>query len=144
MTLRLINDPWPLKNTARLGIGRAEIEPAYPRERDRGGAHRARFKRDIKIVAGKTLVTEGGAGGANGQNFRMRGGIVHLACAVARLRHDNAGRPDDHSAHRHLAPRGGSAGLIKCNIHERSEFHGPLSLLNPAPASPLASRRSKA
>ena len=46
---RLAEDARPVLDAAALGIGRAEIEPADARKRDRRRAHRARLQRDVEV-----------------------------------------------------------------------------------------------
>jgi FkbM family methyltransferase len=111
VALRMGEDAGAVQDAAGFRIARSEIEPGDAGEGNRRGAHRAGFQRDVKRMAGQTFRPGRGAGRAQDKDFGMRGRVGQFARAVAGLRHHPAGGVQHHRAHRHLAARGGGAGL---------------------------------
>ena len=102
-------------DTAALRIASRKIEPTKPRERDRAGAHRAGFQRDIEIALADTLRGKRGAGKPDREDFGMRRGIVAFARAVACTCDDHAVMHDS-STDGHLAALAGCPRLGECLI----------------------------
>src|SRR5205085_9208474 len=66
-------EPHAVLDRAALGIGRAVIEPADARERDRGRAHGAGLERHVEIAVDEPLAAEHRRRPANRQHLAMRG-----------------------------------------------------------------------
>src|SRR5262249_11525147 len=124
-----------------LGIGRAVIESADARERDRAGAHGAGLERDIEVAIGEPLRADPFGSLTYGQHFRMRGRIAISQGAVARGC-DHLVVPDDHAADRHFAGFAGGFGRLQRQIHERRGVHAsyflPQSANSPPNPPPLS------
>ena len=81
-------------------VGRAEVNTADARERDRRRAHRAGLKRDVKIVARQPLAASGTARLTDCEDFGMGGWVAHgddeivpaPRYAAIRRNHDGADR----------------------------------------------------
>ena len=73
----------PVLDRAAFGVGRAEVEPPQPRQRNGRRAHGAGFERDVEVAPDKPLGGQGAAGLANGKNFGVRRRIVIGEHAVA-------------------------------------------------------------
>ena len=84
MAGRLAEDARAVLDAAALRIGGAVVEPAEARERDGGGAHRARLQRHVEVAADQPLGAERGTGGADHQQLGVGRGVVQLARAIAR------------------------------------------------------------
>ena len=72
-----------MDNAAAFGVGCGKNNAADARERDCARAHRARLQRDIQIIFGNTLRAVHLATLADDKDFRMGGGVVQFAGAVA-------------------------------------------------------------
>src|SRR2546423_1151952 len=107
---------------AALGIGRAVIQPPYPRERDRGGAHRARLQRYIQVAIDQPLAADDFGGEPDGENFGMRGGIP-LGQGAVSGRGDDLIVAHDHASDRHFAGFSCCFGRFQRQIHERRCGH---------------------
>src|SRR5947207_809062 len=107
---------------AALGIGRAVIQPPYPRERDRGGAHRARLQRHVEVAIDQPLAADDFSGEPDGENFGMRGGIP-LGQGAVSGRGDDLIVAHDHASDRHFAGFSCCFGRFQRQIHERRCGH---------------------
>jgi hypothetical protein len=87
MRLGVTEDPGAMGDAARLGVGRAVVKPSDPRGRDRGGAHRARLERNVKVAAGQPLGPEPGAGLTDRKHLGMGGRVGHVRACGSRRGH---------------------------------------------------------
>ena len=102
---RLAEDAGAVLDAAALGIGCAVVEPPDARERDGGGAHRARLQGYIEIAPGQSLGAKARAGAPDDQQLGVRRRIVQLPRPVARGGQKRPVRANNHGADRHLAAR---------------------------------------
>src|SRR5580698_9694583 len=102
----LIEDTRSVLHAAALWIVGAKIEPADARQRDRRGAHRAGFERDIEVAAVELLLTEPRRRLAQHQHLGVRGRIALALDPIAGGGDHHVVRPDHHGADRNFtAPR---------------------------------------
>ena len=113
----LAEDARPVLHSAAFRIGGGEIKPPDPRERDRGGTHRARFQSNVEVAAGQPLVAKQAAGGSDCENFGVCRGVQQLPGAVAVKGEEfsvlDDGRPDGH-----LSPSRSIARRTERLVHE--------------------------
>ena len=112
----------PRIDRAALGVGRAVIQPSYPRERDRAGAHRAGLQRDIEVAIDQPLAAEACGGLPDREDFGMRGRIAIAQSAVSGRR-DHLVIKHDHASNRHFAGFPCIFGCFQRQIHERRGGH---------------------
>src|SRR3546814_2894961 len=104
-----------------LRIVGAVIEARDAGVGDRARAHRAGLQRHIEVAAVEALVAELRGGGANRDDFGVRGRIVRFARAVVAFG-DELPALDHDRADRHLAPFRRDSRELERAAH-RSEAH---------------------
>lgn len=117
VTCRLSEELAAIVDAAAFWVFGAVIEAFDAGERDRGGAHRTGFERDIKMGAGKALGTVSGAGLTDRQNFGMGRRIGQFSGLVAGRRKNDAVFYHD-SANRDFATQGRFFRFFKRQRHE--------------------------
>src|SRR5258705_5827889 len=90
---------------AGLGVTRPVDQPRNAREDDRAGAHVAGLERDVDRGVVEAPALDGLRGGADRENFRVRGGILGGLHAVSPAADDPA-FPDDHRSYGDLTVGG--------------------------------------
>src|ERR1700682_3076911 len=99
MTGRRREEPHAGLHRAALGIGRAVVQPPYPRKRDRGCAHRARLQGDVEVAMDQPLAARDPGGLPDREDFGMRGRIAASQGAASGrgdelvVKHDAASDP---------------------------------------------------
>jgi hypothetical protein len=101
---------------AELGIARPEHDTAQAPEKDRAGAHRARFEGHEDVGAGQPPIAERGARGADREDFGVCARIVRRLGAVVAAPEDAPVEHDD-GADRDLALFGGAHGFVERDPH---------------------------
>ena len=125
MAGRLVEEARAVDDRAALGVGRAEHQPADPGVADRPGAHGAGLQGDHQGEAGQAVVAQRRAGGAQGQDLGVGGGVAERDGGIGGLGQDLAGRRIEHDrAHRRLAARGGGLRQRQGDAHGREVMAG--------------------
>ena len=102
----LVEQAGAVLDRAALRIVRPEIEPAEPGERDRRGAHRARFEGDVEIAFGQARGAELGGTRPQYEHLGMCRRVAIGLDAIAGGGEDTAVAIDQHSTDRYIAESG--------------------------------------
>lgn len=108
-----------------FGIHRADDDALQTGQNDRTGAHRARLERDGERAAGEVPATGDASSRAQGEDLRMRGGVLVGFPTVAGLSQKLPAGPEHDRADRHVSgvPVGGGARLLEGEAHHRLVVH---------------------
>ena len=123
MRLRVAEHPCAMGDAAGLRIRCCVI---HPRDTCRGNGsctHRARLKRNVKIMPRKTFRPDGRAGCADCQHFGVGRGVVQFTGSIACNSDHGAGRGHDNGSDRHLAATCGGPRGIQSLIHVTAKNH---------------------
>src|SRR5450755_675047 len=124
---------------AALGVGRAVIEPADARERDRARAHGAGLQRDVEVAIDQPLGADDLGRLPDRHDFRMRGGIA-IGQGPVGGRGDDLVIPDDDASDRHFAGFSSIFRRFQRQIHERRGHHASYHRTKPATGSAFSKR----
>ncbi len=113
---------------AALGVGRAVIEAADARKRDRSRAHGAGLERDVEVAVDQPFAAERRGGLPQGHDLGMGGGVAIGERAITGLR-DQVTVAGDHAADWNLAGGGRRMRLIEGEVHESVRRHARRSLV---------------
>ena len=116
MARGLREKPRAVLHCAALRIGGAKIKPTDAREGYRPGAHGAGLQRHVEIAVAQSFIAKHAGSLANGQYFRMSGGIAVANGAIAGAG-DNFAGAGNGCANRSLATRGRGARLGESPRH---------------------------
>jgi hypothetical protein len=108
---------------AALGVVGAEDQPANAEEADGLGAHGAGFQGHDKVASRQPGLAAQGGGGAEGEQFGMRRGIVASLDLVAGRGENRAVGGEDDGTDGDLPPRGGGTGGTEGQVHGGVERH---------------------
>ncbi len=110
---------------AGLGIVAAVNQARDPRVNQGASAHGARLERDGRDAIGQTPIAQFAGRLAEGENFRVGGGIgIDLPTIVPAADDAIRGRVIDDAAHRHFVHRQGFLGLGDRLTHQLFVAHG--------------------